>query len=137
LYLYFNQLQVYEGGTYKGSFGNYVTGDILRVAVVGGGVRYSRNGGVLYSSAVAPTYPLVVATALYPQNATLNNVVVAGFVAAPAPNPVPVVWTSLVGVTANGGSLTKTAATAWGNGGAISPHAPPSAPGPVGVSPSA
>ena len=30
------------------------------------------------------------------------------------------VWTSLVGVTANGNSLTKTAADGWGNGGAVS-----------------
>jgi hypothetical protein len=78
LYLYSNQIQIYEGGIYKGSFGTYVTGDILRVAVVGGVVRYSRNGTVFYSSAVAPAYPLLVDTALYSQNATLNNVVVAG-----------------------------------------------------------
>jgi hypothetical protein len=31
-----------------------------------------------------------------------------------------VVWASLVGVTATGNSLTKTAATGWGNAGAIS-----------------
>jgi hypothetical protein len=78
LHLYLDQLQVYEGGSYKGSFGTYVTGDTLRVAVVGGVVRYSRNGTVFYSSAVAPTYPLLVDTALYSQNATLNNVVVVG-----------------------------------------------------------
>ena len=32
----------------------------------------------------------------------------------------PIVWTDLVGVTANGGILAKTASTAWGNGGAAS-----------------
>ena len=65
LYPYFDQVRVYEGGIYKGSFGTYATGDILRVAVVGGVVRYSRNGAFFYSSAVAPTYPLLVDTALY------------------------------------------------------------------------
>ena len=32
----------------------------------------------------------------------------------------PVVWTSAVGVTVTGNSLTKTAATGWGNAGAVS-----------------
>jgi hypothetical protein len=43
LYLCANQVRVYEGGINKGSFGTYVTGDILRVAVVGGVVRYLQN----------------------------------------------------------------------------------------------
>ncbi len=129
LYLYLNEVRVYEGGSYKGSFGNYVTGDTLRVAVVGGVVRYSRNGAVFYSSGKKPKYPLLVDTALCSQGATLNSVVVAGFVAMPAPIGVPVAWTSKVGVTASGGSLTKTAATAWGNAGAISTQQLPSGDG--------
>ena len=81
LYLNLNQVQVYEGGINKGSFGTYVTGDTLRVAVVGGVVRYSRNGTVFYSSGKTPKYPLLVDTALCSQGATLSSVVVAGFVA--------------------------------------------------------
>jgi chitinase len=38
----------------------------------------------------------------------------------------PVIWTALVGVTANANSLTKTATTAWGNAGAISTQTIPS-----------
>jgi hypothetical protein len=123
------ELRVYEGGIYKGSFGNYVSGDILRVAVVGGVVRYSRNGTVFYSSGKIPKYPLLVDTSLGSQWATLKNVVVAGFSATPALNGVAVAWTSPVGVTAKAGSLTKTAATAWGNGGAVSSQQLPSGDG--------
>jgi len=70
-------IYVYEKGVNKGSFGNYATGDLLRVAVVGGLVQYSRNGTVFYISTQAPTYPLLVDTWLYYQGATLSNVVVA------------------------------------------------------------
>jgi hypothetical protein len=78
LYLNLNEIRVYEGGIYKGSFGTYVTGETLRVAVVGGVVRYSRNGAVFYSSGKIPKYPLLVDTALGSQGATLRSVVVAG-----------------------------------------------------------
>jgi chitinase len=42
---------------------------------------------------------------------------------------VPVVWTSMVGVSANGGSLTKTTGAGWGNAGAISSKVLPSGDG--------
>ncbi len=38
------QIQVYENGTSRGTFGAYATGDKLRVAVVGGVVKYSGTG---------------------------------------------------------------------------------------------
>src|SRR6266852_8929513 len=47
-------LYVYEGGVSRGTFGSYVTGDILRVAVEGGVVKYRKNGTLLYSSTVTP-----------------------------------------------------------------------------------
>ena len=108
------ELRVYEGGTLKGTFGTFATGDKLRVAVVGGVVKYSRNGTVFYTSTKTPAYPLLVDAALFTQGATLRSAVIPG---APAP---PVVWTSLVGATATSNSLTKTASTAWGNAGAVS-----------------
>jgi hypothetical protein len=121
LYQSLGQLKVYESGTLKGSFGTYVAGNTLRVAVVGGVVKYSKNGVVFYTSTKTPTYPLLVDAALYTQGATLNNAVISGASAPPPPSgSVPVVWTSAVGVTVTSNSLTKTAATAWGNAGAIS-----------------
>ena len=95
------------------------------MAVVGGVVKYSRNGTVFYTSTQAPTYPLLVDTWLYYLGATLNNVVIAAAGGAPPPPPPPpsglepVVWTSLVGVSASGNSLTKTSASGV-NSGAVS-----------------
>jgi hypothetical protein len=71
-------LHVYEKGVLRGSFGSYATGDVLRVAVEGGAVRYRRNGTLLYTSTTPPSYPLLVDTALYTQGATLNNAVLGG-----------------------------------------------------------
>src|SRR6266545_446173 len=43
-------LIVYEGGSYRGTFGTYATGDRLRVEVWHGVVRYLKNGTVFYTS---------------------------------------------------------------------------------------
>ena len=54
IYKYPGQIQVYENGTFKGTFGAYAPGDKLRVAVVGGVVKYRRNGTVFYTSTQGP-----------------------------------------------------------------------------------
>ncbi|MBI2827734.1 MAG: hypothetical protein HYX77_00500, partial [Acidobacteria bacterium] len=56
----------------------YVPGDVFRIAVVNGQVRYSKNGAVFYSSAQSPGYSLLVDTALLSASSTLTNVVIAG-----------------------------------------------------------
>src|SRR5258706_1494006 len=71
------QLNIYEGGGLVGNFGTYVAGDVLRVAVEGGVVKYRKNGTVLCTS-TTPTYPLLVDTSLYSTGATLTNVVING-----------------------------------------------------------
>jgi hypothetical protein len=71
-------LQVYENGSYRGSFGTYATGDLLRVSLESGVVRYWRNGALLYTSSAAPASPLLVDTALYTSGATLTSVVISG-----------------------------------------------------------
>ncbi len=71
-------LYVYEDGVSRGYFSNYATGDTLRVAVEGGVVKYRKNGTLLYTSTVAPTYPLLVDTSLYSYGSTLNNVLISG-----------------------------------------------------------
>ena len=77
------KLYIFEQGTYRGLMGSYASGDRLRVSVDGGTVRYLRNGRVLYTSGNAPTYPLLVDTALYSTGATLAGVVITG--GAPTP----------------------------------------------------
>jgi bacillolysin len=74
-----DDIRVYEGGAQKGgSYGTYAAGDMMRVAVVGGVVEYSKNGVVFYTSQVRPTYPLLVDTALSDQGSTLQSVVIFG-----------------------------------------------------------
>jgi hypothetical protein len=111
-------LRVYEKGVLRGSFGGYGVGDKLRIAVVGGAVRYYRNGTLLYSSTVAPAYPLVVDTALYNTGSTLSNVVVSRNWLAP--NSEPIVWTAAGGVSVAANTITKSASIGWDNAGAVS-----------------
>jgi hypothetical protein len=54
----------------------YGSGDVFRVAVQSGVIRYSKNGVVFYTSSVAPTFPLLVDTSLYSLNATIGNAVI-------------------------------------------------------------
>jgi len=118
-------LYVYEEGTYQGTFGSYATGDTLRVAVESGGVEFSRNEVVFYSSPVPAVYPLLVDTAFEDTGATVADVVLGGdWIAG-----VPVVWTSAVGVSASTNNLTKTAAAGWGNAGAVSAQSLPAGDG--------
>jgi hypothetical protein len=54
-----------------------VTGDVLRITVQSGVVKYSKNGTVLYTSMATPSYPLRADSALTSLNATVNNAVIA------------------------------------------------------------
>ena len=69
-------IYIFEGGTSRGTFGSYTAGDVLRVGVEGGVVKYRKNGTLLYTSTVAPTYPLLVDSTLYATGDTLSNVVI-------------------------------------------------------------
>jgi hypothetical protein len=69
--------EVRESGAYRSEMG-FAAGDVLRVAFVGGTVQYSKNGSVFYTSTAAPSYPALVDTSLFDDNATLWNVVIAG-----------------------------------------------------------
>jgi hypothetical protein len=71
-------VRVYENGTLKSSFGSYVPGDKFRVAVEGGVVKYYKNDVLLYTSTIAPTYPLLVDTSLYHTGTTITDAVIAG-----------------------------------------------------------
>jgi len=71
------KVRITEAGVVRGDFGTFTTGDKLRVAVEGGVVKYRRNGTLLYSSSVAPVYPLLVDTALYSAGATVTNAIIS------------------------------------------------------------
>ncbi|MGH9931365.1 MAG: RHS repeat-associated core domain-containing protein, partial [Pyrinomonadaceae bacterium] len=79
-------LSIYESGNYRGSFGTYAAGDRLKVAVESGVVKYYRNSTLIYTSTVAPQYPLLVDTSLNTVNAGVYNVVITSSTASASGN---------------------------------------------------
>jgi hypothetical protein len=69
-------LDVQENGVYRSLGATYAVGDVLRVAVEGGVVKYYKNGTLTYTSTVAPVYPLQVDTALLNTNSAVSNAVI-------------------------------------------------------------
>src|SRR2546426_5635438 len=106
-------LTVWELGTSRGTFGSYSAGDRLRVEIQDGTVRYRKNGAILYTSSVVPTYPLHTEATLYTTDATLVDVAMGD-----------IVWRSESGVRIFGNSLQKTnASNSWNTAGAVSTKA--------------
>ncbi len=96
--------RVLEGGVLKyTSPGAYAAGDTFKVAVVSGEVKYYRNGTLFYTSLTAPTYPLIVDTALYDLGSTLKNL--TGTFGAGVVN---VAWAAVTGATQGSGGSTAT-----------------------------
>jgi hypothetical protein len=112
--------EVRESGAYRTET-PIAANDVLRIAYAGGTVQYSKNGGVFYTSGSTPSYPAIVDTTLFDENATVWNVMIGSGsgggapapsdAAGPAPaqraGPVPVNWTSATNVAVNGNSLVK------------------------------
>ena len=101
-------LDVQENGTYRYLGAIYAAGDVLRVAVESGVVKYYKNGVLLYTSTVAPVYPLQVDTSLLNTNTDVTNAVISTGSGAPPTGTQNVVWTNVVNATATGNTLTKT-----------------------------
>lgn len=94
-------------GTASGQYGTPVNvGNVTQYAVTG--------------LAASTTYYLAVTAVNSYGESSKSNERSAATSAGQPPADEDVVWTDLVGVSANGNNLTKTAATGWGNGGAAS-----------------
>jgi len=72
-------LQIYESGSSRGGFGTYTTGDILRISVESGVVKYYKNGTLLYISGVTPTLPMLVDVSIYNTGGTFGNPLVSNY----------------------------------------------------------
>jgi hypothetical protein len=72
------QLYVYEGGVAKGLFGTYQVGDRLRVSVENNAVTYRKNGVLLYTSTLAPDYPLLIDTSLLTAGSAIGSAQIGG-----------------------------------------------------------
>ncbi len=82
---------VFEMGASRGYFGDYNSGDVFRIAIESGVVRYYRNGAVFYTSAVAPAYPMMADASLGGTNSTISNAKIAFISEEPDPTAPPVV----------------------------------------------
>ncbi|HKO98273.1 MAG TPA: RHS repeat-associated core domain-containing protein, partial [Pyrinomonadaceae bacterium] len=110
-------LYVIEGGTTH-LVSSYAVGDTLRVAVESGVVKYRKNGAVVYTSTISPTYPLLVDTAFY--QGGISNAMLSTGSQGGGSGTQNASWTNAVGVSVSGNNLTKTAADGWNNSGASS-----------------
>jgi hypothetical protein len=72
------QLYVYEAGIAKGMFGTYQAGDRLRVSVEDNAVTYRKNGVLLYTSTLAPDYPLLIDTSLLTAGSAIGTAQIGG-----------------------------------------------------------
>ena len=99
-------LYVFESGVNRGVVSTYTTADRFRVAVEGGVVKYRKNGTLVYTSTVTPTYPLLVDAGLYHNGGSFSSVVISGNLSGITTENVT--WTNVVGATVSGNNLTKT-----------------------------
>ena len=88
---------VREKNVYK-TEGRFASGDVFRVAIVAGAVKYYQNGVLVYSSVTAPTYPLVLDTTLIGTGATIANASIDGAAATSVKVPVAITTAGLPSV---------------------------------------
>jgi hypothetical protein len=99
-----NAWDVREGGVYKAE-GTYVAGDVFRVAVESGQVKYYKNGALVYTSEGTPGASMVLDATLITVGAKVMNAVVSG--GGSSENPV--VWATSVNAAVSGNTLQKNA----------------------------
>jgi PKD repeat protein len=109
---------VIEKGVLRGWFGTYQPSDLFQVAVEAGVVRYRKNGSLLYTSAVAPSYPLLADSSLNHTGATLIGATLSGSALG-----LNVSWTNAIGVFPDGNSLRKVSLGSGWDAGAVSTKA--------------
>ncbi len=73
LFIYNNNLFIFEDGIYKGYFGKIRIGDQLTIKREGTRIEYRNNKKLLKKTTVDQTQELVIKLALYTQGATFNN----------------------------------------------------------------
>ncbi len=74
IYLYSNNIRVYEKGSFKGSFGTFVTDDVFSVEVKDSNVLYLKNNTVFYTSLTTPVFPLNIDSSLYNNEMSISNI---------------------------------------------------------------
>jgi len=104
---------------------SYAVGNILRIERTGTTITYKNNGQTIYTSGKSSTSTLLVDAAILTSGASISNAIVSFNTTGDDvvhPNScsdnIDVTWINSAGVSVSGNSLTKTAASGWGNAGA-------------------
>jgi predicted transglutaminase-like cysteine proteinase len=71
--------RIYETGIYRNITGIYASGDIFRISVESGIVKYYRNGALLYTSLLPPTLPLLVDVSINEVGGTVTNATITNY----------------------------------------------------------
>ncbi|MBI2609888.1 hypothetical protein HYW53_01800 [Candidatus Giovannonibacteria bacterium] len=69
-------LEVRENGEYRANT-SYKTGDLLKISVEAGTVKYYKNGSLLYGSANKALFPLIIDTSILNLGGTLDKIVLS------------------------------------------------------------
>jgi hypothetical protein len=99
-------LEVREDNAYKTDV-RYTAGDVLKVSIESGVVKYYKNGGLIYRSRKVPVYPLVADASLLTLNSTVANAV--GTLNSSAPLLISSVASSAISASGAGISWTTSA----------------------------
>jgi hypothetical protein len=67
-------LQIFENGTSKGTVGTYVVGDVIKVTVEEGVVRWYKNDNLIYTSSTTPPSPLYFRASVATVGTVVSNV---------------------------------------------------------------
>jgi hypothetical protein len=108
-----------ESNSYK-TGGAHALNDVFKIAIESGVVKYYVNGSPVYTSLVAPMYPIGLDVSMLSLNATVSN---PSLFSSGGGGPVTsdVIWINAVNTTPNGSTLQKTSGcTECADGGGIS-----------------
>ncbi|MTI25798.1 leucine-rich repeat domain-containing protein, partial [Fulvivirga kasyanovii] len=116
---------IYEGGMAIKNLGDYLVGDVFKIERTGNVIKYFRNGEVVYTSAYLLEDQLLVDISLGDSGTVVPDIRTSfNEVYTKTPKPgYEVQWTDIEGAEVNfDGTLIKTEADGWGNGGAASKY---------------
>jgi hypothetical protein len=74
-------INIYESNTNRGAFGAYTVGDVFKIAVESGVVKYYKNGTLLYISAVVPVLPLLADVSINGLGGVISNALISNYTA--------------------------------------------------------
>ena len=73
VYLRNGNIQIFESGAFKGSFGTYSQGDKFRVERTSDMIAYKKNGTTFYTSLVSSSSELIADASIFSSGATITN----------------------------------------------------------------